>query len=195
MSPMLVPSHSLPQTRSPQSVSQSDEASVLSRTQLDAHRALKSREERMVTPAMGAAMIDQMYSLRENGAQDGGRGFHLRLSTLQGARCTLRSEIFLKEVVGGKGWPIQLRTGPAQVLDTKINTNLYNIINYRLLPRQQMDVLYQMSYVAENLMPIRHLYRRLRLRLADSLERCTDQTSNRCLKCLIVVYNRRLIDD
>jgi len=82
MSPMLVPSHSLPQTRSPQSVSQSDEASVLSRTQLDAHRALKSREERMVTPAMGAAMIDQMYSLRENGAQDGGRGFHLRLSTL-----------------------------------------------------------------------------------------------------------------
>jgi len=45
-------------------------------------RALKSREERTVTPAMGAAMMGPMYSLRENGAQHGGRGFHLRLSTL-----------------------------------------------------------------------------------------------------------------
>jgi len=43
-------------------------------------RALKSREERMVTPATAAAMICPMYSLRENGAQHGGRGFHLRLS-------------------------------------------------------------------------------------------------------------------
>jgi len=39
----------------------------------------------MMTPAMGAAMIGPMYSLRENGAQYGGRGFHLRLSTLQGS--------------------------------------------------------------------------------------------------------------
>jgi len=46
-------------------------------------RALKSREARMVTPAMGAAMMGPMYSLRENGAQHGFRGFHLRLSTLQ----------------------------------------------------------------------------------------------------------------
>jgi len=45
-------------------------------------RALKSREERMVTPAMGAAMIGPMYSLRGNGAQHGGREFHLRLSPL-----------------------------------------------------------------------------------------------------------------
>ena len=36
----------------------------------------------MVTPAMGAAMIGPMYSLRENGAQRGDGGFHLRLSTL-----------------------------------------------------------------------------------------------------------------
>ena len=45
-------------------------------------RARKSREERMVTPAMAAAMISPAYSLRENGAQHGGRGFHLRLSIL-----------------------------------------------------------------------------------------------------------------
>jgi len=31
---------------------------------------------------MGAAMIGPMYSLRENGAQHGGRGFHLRASLL-----------------------------------------------------------------------------------------------------------------
>jgi len=48
--------------------------------------ALKSREERMVTPAMGAAMIGPMYyPLRENRAQHGGNGFHMRLSTLQGS--------------------------------------------------------------------------------------------------------------
>jgi len=35
---------------------------------------------------MGAAMMDPMYSLRENGAQHGGRGVHLRLSTLLGSR-------------------------------------------------------------------------------------------------------------
>jgi len=46
------------------------------------NRALKSREERMVIPSMGAAMIGPMYSLRENRAQHGGGGFHLRLSTL-----------------------------------------------------------------------------------------------------------------
>ena len=40
----------------------------------------------MVTPAMGAALMDPMYSLRENGAQPGIRGFHLLLSTLQGSR-------------------------------------------------------------------------------------------------------------
>ena len=45
-------------------------------------RALHNREARMVTPAMGAAMIGPMYSLPENGAQHGGRWFHLRLSTL-----------------------------------------------------------------------------------------------------------------
>jgi len=45
-------------------------------------RALKSREERIVTPARGAAMIGPMYSLRENRAQHGGGGFHLHLSTL-----------------------------------------------------------------------------------------------------------------
>jgi len=39
----------------------------------------------MVTPAMGAAMIGPMYTLRGNGAQHGGRGIHLRLSTLQGS--------------------------------------------------------------------------------------------------------------
>jgi len=38
----------------------------------------------MVTPAMGAAMIGPMYSLRENRAKYGG-GFHLRLSTLKGS--------------------------------------------------------------------------------------------------------------
>jgi len=42
----------------------------------------------MVTPTMGAAMMDPMYSLRENGAQRGFRGFHLRISTLQGSRGT-----------------------------------------------------------------------------------------------------------
>jgi len=36
----------------------------------------------MVTPAMEATMIGPMYSVRENGAQHGGRRFHLRLSTL-----------------------------------------------------------------------------------------------------------------
>jgi len=30
-------------------------------------------------------MIGPIYSLRENGAQHGGRGSHLRLSTLQGS--------------------------------------------------------------------------------------------------------------
>ena len=45
-------------------------------------KALKSREARMVTPAMGAAMKDQIFSLRENGAQ---HGFHLRHSTFQGS--------------------------------------------------------------------------------------------------------------
>jgi len=42
----------------------------------------------MVTPTMGAAMMDPMYSLRENGTQRGFRGFHLRISTLQGSRGT-----------------------------------------------------------------------------------------------------------
>jgi len=38
----------------------------------------------MVTLAIGAAMRGPlMYSLRENGAQHGGRGFHLGLSTFQ----------------------------------------------------------------------------------------------------------------
>jgi len=40
----------------------------------------------MVTPAMGGAMIGPMYSLRGNGAQHGGCGFHLRLSTLYNQR-------------------------------------------------------------------------------------------------------------
>jgi len=39
-------------------------------------RALKRREARMVTPAMRAALKGLMYSLRENGAQHGGQGFH-----------------------------------------------------------------------------------------------------------------------
>ena len=42
----------------------------------------------MLTPAMGAAMIGPMSSLRENGAQHGFRGFHLRLSSLQGSSHT-----------------------------------------------------------------------------------------------------------
>jgi len=46
----------------------------------------KSREARIVTTVMGAAMKGPMYSLRENGAQDGGNGCHLRLSTLKGSR-------------------------------------------------------------------------------------------------------------
>ena len=36
-------------------------------------RALKRREERIVTPAMVVAMIGPIYSLRGNGAQHGGR--------------------------------------------------------------------------------------------------------------------------
>ena len=40
----------------------------------------------MVTPAMGAAMMDPTYFLRENGAKHGYRGFHWRLSTLHGSR-------------------------------------------------------------------------------------------------------------
>jgi len=46
----------------------------------------------MVTPATGAAMIGPMYSLRENGAQHGGGGFHLHLSTLQDSICYLIPE-------------------------------------------------------------------------------------------------------
>jgi len=34
-----------------------------------------------MTPAMEAAMIGSLYSLRENGGQHGGDGFYLRLST------------------------------------------------------------------------------------------------------------------
>jgi len=44
-------------------------------------RALESREARVVTPAMRAAMTGPIYSLRENGAQHGGHGFHLSPST------------------------------------------------------------------------------------------------------------------
>jgi len=58
---------------------------VFSNTVLLSSRALKSREARMLTPAMGAAMISPMYSVRENGAQHGFHGFHLRVSTLQGS--------------------------------------------------------------------------------------------------------------
>jgi len=43
----------------------------------------------MATPAMGAAMIGPMYSLRENEAQHGGHDFYLGLSTFQGS--SLRS--------------------------------------------------------------------------------------------------------
>jgi len=39
-------------------------------------RALKSREARMVIPAMRAAMLGPIYSQRENGTYHGGRGFH-----------------------------------------------------------------------------------------------------------------------
>jgi len=39
----------------------------------------------MVTPAMGAAMMGPMYSLWLNGAQHDFRGFHFRLSILQGS--------------------------------------------------------------------------------------------------------------
>jgi len=39
----------------------------------------------MVTPAMGAAKVGPMYSLRKNGDQHGGHGFHLHLSTFQGS--------------------------------------------------------------------------------------------------------------
>jgi len=46
--------------------------------------ALKSREARVETNAVGSAMMGPMYSLREIGARHGFRGFHLRLSTLQG---------------------------------------------------------------------------------------------------------------
>ena len=42
-------------------------------------RALKSREARMVTPAMGAAMIDSMCFLWENRAQHGGHGIRASL--------------------------------------------------------------------------------------------------------------------
>jgi len=42
----------------------------------------------MVTPAMGIAMKCPMYSLRENGAELGGHGFHLRLCTFQGSKST-----------------------------------------------------------------------------------------------------------
>ena len=37
-------------------------------------------------PTMGAAMKGSNNSLRENRAQHGGHGFHLRLSTLQGSK-------------------------------------------------------------------------------------------------------------
>jgi len=63
--------------------------SNLTVAKLDTARALKNREERMVTPAMGAAMIGPMYSLWENRAQHGGGGFHLRLSILKGSRYRL----------------------------------------------------------------------------------------------------------
>jgi len=43
----------------------------------------------MVTPAMGSAMKGPLYSLRENGAQHGGFGFHLRLSSYQDSRVFL----------------------------------------------------------------------------------------------------------
>jgi len=39
----------------------------------------------MVTPAMGTAMKDPMYSSEENWAQHGGHGFQWRLSTFQGS--------------------------------------------------------------------------------------------------------------
>jgi len=35
---------------------------------------------------MGAAMMGPIYSLRENGAQHGGHGLRLRVSTLQGSK-------------------------------------------------------------------------------------------------------------
>jgi len=41
----------------------------------------------MVTPA-GAAMIESMYSLRENGTHYGGHECRLRLSTFQGSNPT-----------------------------------------------------------------------------------------------------------
>ena len=39
----------------------------------------------MVTLAIEAAMIGPIYPLREKGAQHGGCGFNLRLSTFQGS--------------------------------------------------------------------------------------------------------------
>ena len=48
------------------------------------NRAPKSRTAWQMSPAMGAAMIGPIFSLRENGAQHGGR-FHLRFSAFQGS--------------------------------------------------------------------------------------------------------------
>jgi len=42
---------------------------------------MKGRGAQTVTPGMAAAMKGPMCSLGENGAQHGGQGFHLRLST------------------------------------------------------------------------------------------------------------------
>jgi len=65
-------------------------------------RALKSREARMVTRAMGAAMMGPMYSFLKNGAKHGFRGFHLRLSTLQGSNNSVSSSCFSPLVLRSK---------------------------------------------------------------------------------------------
>jgi len=52
-------------------------------TPLVASRALKNREARMAIRSVVAAMKGPMHSVRMNGAQLGGHGFHLSLSTFQ----------------------------------------------------------------------------------------------------------------
>jgi len=61
------------------------------------------REARMVTPAMEAALIGPLYSLRKNGAQHGGHEFHLRLSTYWGLYSTPEGSTVATNVMQRRG--------------------------------------------------------------------------------------------
>jgi len=90
----------------------------------------------MATPAMEAAMIGSMYSLRENGAQHGFRGFPLRLSTLQGSTGSSnfrrgvkrhqarRTIIYINAGLGRLGWGSQ-RSAWLQKVESNLSKSQY----------------------------------------------------------------------